>query len=149
MRSLFERKILFTIVGFIILGFFIGGVIIYPTYSYIKQLDRDTYNLRLTLERKNEQATTYRFAIRQIEKLKDNMPSFAEHLFYNGNELGLITTLETLASSHNVTQRINSSNLDSITNSKISISVSVTGNYNNTISYLNGLEHLPYFIKAL
>ena len=149
MRSIFEKRILFTIVGFILLAALIAGVVIYPTFRYIKQLDRDTYNLRLTLERKNEQATNYRFALKQIEKLKKDMPSFLDHLFNTGNELNLITTLETLASSHDVAQKINSSNLDNITNQKISIGLSISGDYYNVISYLNDLEHLPYFINPI
>ncbi len=148
MRSIFEKRILLTIIGFVLLALLIGGGIIYPTYRYIKQLDLDTYNLRLTLERKNEQATNYRFAIKQIEKIKKEMPDFSVNLFYSGNELNLITTLETLASSQGVTQKINSSNLDNITNQKIQISLSISGPYDKTLSYLNALEHLPYFINV-
>ncbi|MEK7625638.1 MAG: hypothetical protein AAB467_04825 [Patescibacteria group bacterium] len=148
MQSFFQKRTLFTIIGFILLAFAIGGGVIYPTYRYIKQLDQDTYNLRVTLERKNEQATNYRFAIRQIEKLKVDMPPFSDYLFNSGHELELITTLETLASTHGVTQRINSSNLDNITNQKISISLSISGPYGNALTYLNDLEHLPNFINV-
>lgn len=147
MRSIFEKRILLTIVGFTLLALVIALAVIYPTYRYIKQLDLDTYNLRLTLERKNEQATNYRFALKQIEKIKNDMPSFSDHLFSSGNELSLITTLEFLANSHGVSPKILSSNLDNIVDQKILISLSITGDYNNAISYLNDLEHLPYFIN--
>ena len=89
MRSLFEKRILVVIIGFVVLALVIAGAVIYPTYRYIKQLDMETYNLRKTLEKKNEQATNYRFAIRQIEKIKADMPAFSDHLFSSGNELGL------------------------------------------------------------
>lgn len=148
MRSFFEKRILLTIITFTFLSLGIAGGIIYPTFRYIKELDRDTYNLRLTLERKNELATSYRFASKQIEKLRMTMPAFSEHLFSSGNELELITTLETLASTHSVAQRINSSNLDNITNQKILISLSVSGTYEKVLSYLNDLEHLPYFVSV-
>lgn len=148
MHSFFEKRILFTILGFVILALVIAGGVIYPTYRYIRQLDKDTYDLRLSLEKKNEQATNYRFAIKQIDKLKLSMPSFEDHLFNSGNELKLITTLESLASSHGISQKINSSNLDNITNQKILISLSITGTYEKALSYLNDLEHLPYFINV-
>lgn len=148
MRSFFERRTLFTIIGFILVVFAIGGGVIFPTYRYIRQIDRDIYNLRLTLERKNEQATNYRFAIKQIKKIELTMPPFSDYLFVSGNELELITTLETLASSHGIIQRINSSNLDNITNQRILISLSVSGPYEEVLNYLNHLEHLPYFLNV-
>ena len=148
MRLFFQRKILLTIIGFVLLALGIAGGIIYPTFRYIKELDRDTYNLRVTLEKKREQVTNFRFAIHQIEKLKETMPPFADHLFGVGRELQLITTLENLASSHDVTQRINSSNLDNITNQKIQFSLSIVGPYEKALTYLSDLEHLPYFINV-
>lgn len=146
MSTLFEKRILLTIIGFVLVCFAIGGGVIYPTYRYIKQIDSDTYNLRVTLERKNEQATNYRFALRQIEKIKKEMPDFTNNIFYSGDELKLITTLETLAADQGVSQRIISSNLDSITNQRILISLGISGTYKKVITYLDKLEHLPYFI---
>lgn len=129
----------------VVLGI-IGGVIV-PTLKYIKQIDSDTYNLRVSLERKNEQVTNYRMALKQVEKIKKEMPNFSEHVFSQGQELKLITTLETLAAAQGVTQKIVNSNLDKITNHRIVMSVAVNGSYNNVLSYLNAFEHLPYFIS--
>jgi Tfp pilus assembly protein PilO len=147
LHSLLEKRIAITIGLFVLLAGIIVGAVIVPTVLQIRQIDKDTYNLRLSLERKNEQATNYRLALKQIEKLKKEMPPFDNYLFNKGEELKLITSLESLAVKHNVSQRINSSNLDNITNQKVQVSLSLSGTYINSLSYLDEIEHLPYFIN--
>jgi hypothetical protein len=75
------------------------------------------------------------------------MPPFADYLFAKGDDLKLITTLESMAVKYGVSQRINSSNLDNITDNKAKISLSISGPYYNTLAYLDGIEHFPYFIN--
>jgi Tfp pilus assembly protein PilO len=147
-HSILEKRIIITILVFIgISGLIIGGVI-FPTLMQIKQIDADTYKLRLTMERKNEQVTSYRLAIKQIERLKKEMPPFEDYLFNTGEELKLITTLEALATRTGVTQRITNSTLDNITNQQIQISLGISGSYHKALTYLDELEHLPYFINV-
>ena len=98
-----------TIGFFILVAGLIVGTVITPTLMQIRQIDKDTYNLRVSLERKNEQAINYRLALKQIEKLRKEMPPFADHLFIKGDELKLITKLEALAVEKNVVQKINNS----------------------------------------
>jgi Tfp pilus assembly protein PilO len=146
-HSLLERRIAITIGFFVIVAGAIVGIVIVPTVMQIREIDSDTYKLRLTLERKNEQAINYRLALKQIDKLKKEMPPFSDYLFAKGDDLKLITTLESMALKYGVTQRINSSNLDNVTNNKAQISLSVSGPYYNTLAYLDGIEHFPYFIN--
>lgn len=146
-HSLLERKITLIIGLFVVIAAVIVGVVIVPTVVQIRQIDSDTYKLRLTLERKNEQATNYRLALKQIERLKKEMPPFNNYLFVKGDELKLITFLESMASKYGVTQRINNSNLDNIPGNKAQISLSISGPYSNALAYLDGLEHSSYFIN--
>ena len=146
-HSILEKRILITIGIFVLVaGLIVGGVIV-PTILQIKQIDSDTYKLRLTLERKNEQVTSYRLAIKQIERLKKEMPPFTDYLFNAGEELRLITTLESLAAKTGVNQRITNSTLDNITNQRIQISLGLSGPYHRVLEHLDELEHLPYFIN--
>lgn len=147
MRSLFEKKILVSISVFVVVVLAIVGAVILPTIRTIKQLDNNTYDLRAYLEKKNEQATNFRLAEKQLQKIKTEMPNFADYLFYSGQELNLITTLESLASGDGVQQAVNNSNLDSITNQHVTLAITITGSYEKAIKYLNDLEHLPYFIN--
>ena len=147
-HSILEKRILFSIGFFVVLVGLIVGLVIVPTVQQIRQIDRDTYKLRLTLERKNEQVTSYRLAVKQIERLKKEMPPFNDYLFMSGEELKLITTLESLASKHNLTQKIVNSSLDNITNQRVQMSLSLNGQYIHSLAYLDELEHLPYFINV-
>ena len=147
LHSILEKRIAITIGIFLAVAMCIVGAVIVPTFLQIKQIDRDTYQLRLSLERKNEQATNYRLAMKQIEKLKKEMPPFSDHLFKRGDELKLITTLESLAIKNSVLQKINNSNLDSLTNQKVQVSLSLSGTYNNVLNYLSDLEHYNYFMN--
>jgi Tfp pilus assembly protein PilO len=149
LHSTLEKKIVITIGLFAGVSLLIVLAVILPTVANIRAMDRDTYNLRLTLERKNEQAINYRMAIKQIDNLKKEMPVFNEHLFFAGDELKLITTLENLATKHGINQRIINSSLDNITNQKILISLAITGSYAHSLAYLDDLEHLPYFINVV
>jgi Tfp pilus assembly protein PilO len=145
MRSLLEKKILITILVLISAVGIITGGIIYPTMKYIKELDAETYQLRVTMERKNEQVMSYRFAIKQLERIKATMPDFGQHLLYTGDELKLVTMLENLATEHGVVQRMSSADAGNVVNNRIQLSLTVQGEYNKVVEYLNTIEHLPYF----
>lgn len=128
----------------IMLGITLG--IIYPTIKDIKSLNRETYSLRLFLEKRLQRATNIRATIEKIPKIKADSEVAARHLFTAGRELELITTLENLATKHTVTQTIRSSNLDQSSTSYVTLSLAITGTYRDTVQYLAGLEGLPYFI---
>ena len=147
LHSMFEKRIAITIGVFVAIAAVIVGAVIVPTFLQIKQIDNDTYQLRLSLERKNEQATNYRLALKQLEKLKKEMPRFSDYIFKRGDELKLITALESMAVKNSVSQKINSSNLDNLNSQKVQISLSISGTYTNVMSYLNDLEHYNYYIN--
>lgn len=149
MRSFLEKKIIVTILSFMGLAILILIGVIWPTVRYIKELDRDTYNLRVTLERKNEKVMNYRRTSKQLDKIKAELPRLEDHIFYSGQELKLITTLEGLATKNSVTQKITNSNVDSITNNKIQASLNISGPYHKVLAYVNDLEQLPYFINII
>lgn len=148
MRSLVEKKIIISIASFAALSVIIVMAIIVPTIKYIKELDRETYNLRIALEKKNERVMSYRRANEQIEKIKKDAPQFENYLFLPGQELKLITTLEAIATKDGMTQKINNSNIDKITNQKIQLSLTIIGPFEKAVKYLNDLEQLPYFINV-
>lgn len=148
MRSLLEKKIILTIISFAFVAILIVVTIVAPTIKQIRIVDQETYNLRLALEKKNERIANYRRSLKQIERIKKEMPNFSQFLFSPGQELNLITTLEGIAAKNGVVQHINTSNLDNIANQRIAMSLSANGPYSKTLSYLNELEKLPYFLTV-
>lgn len=143
-----DQKLLIMIGVFGTFALLIVGGVILPTVSYIKQADRDTYNLRVYLEKKYNRSISAHESVKQIEKIKADVASFDNHIYRGGNELKLITLLEDLALHASVTQKIISTNLDQVIDQHVTISLGITGTYQNTLAYLANLEKTPYFIAV-
>lgn len=125
----------------IIFGIFV------PTLSYIKKTADDSYKLRLFLEQKYEQSLRSRITRKKLAEIKSSMSKFDPFLFKSGDELKLITFLENLSSRHNVSQTISNSTLDKVTSGRIaSVSMGLSGNYNDILKYIADLETSDYFI---
>lgn len=148
MRISFEKKLLLTILCLAAFALVVVFVIIVPTLNHIKEMDRQTYNLRLNMERKLKQSIDARSSIQQLEHVEKSAASLPLHLFTAGQELALVTLLEDLAATARVTQKINSSNLDVITNNRIVLSLTVSGSLEQCLIYLKNLEAAPYFINV-
>lgn len=146
MHSSLEKKTFISIAAFAGTTLLIIGLVIVPTVRYILQLDEQTNTMRVLLEKKNERAINFRSTIKQIEKIKNEAPNFSSHFFVAGQELKLITMLEGLASKNNISQRINSSNIDAIANQQMLVSLTISGDYEKVLNYLSDIELLPYFI---
>lgn len=146
MRLTLERKIILVTALFGLGSLCIIGLVIIPTIHNIKQLDQETYELRLSLERRYQNNINIRSMLAQVDQTKQAVALFSDHLLRPGHELDLITLLETLATKSGVTQRVVDSNLDSDHSKQIVMSLSIVGPYANVLSYLDGLEHSPYFI---
>lgn len=141
-----EQKLLAFIGGVALLTIIIVGAILVPTTNYIRQADKDTYQLRQYLEKKYERSRSARASSKEIGLIKDEIPKFDQYIFHAGDELQLITLLEDLATRDSVVQKIGTNNLDHITNQHAEISLTLTGSYKNVLTYLADLEKTPYFI---
>lgn len=125
----------------IILGIFV------PALSYIKKTADESYKLRMFLEEKYEQSLRSRITRKKLEEIKNSIPNFYPFLFKSGDELKLITFLETLSAKHNITQTINNSTLDKTSSNRVaSISMSLNGSYNDILKHIAELETSDYFI---
>lgn len=133
----------------IMLLIFLGIVflIILPTVNHIGELDKDTYEMRLDLEKKYEHNRNLRTVLKELEKAMEATSNYNNFIFKSGQELQLITQLENMANKNNVIYRVNNSNLDNITNQRLTLSLNISGTYNNTLNYLADLENFHYFIN--
>ncbi|TSC84364.1 MAG: Uncharacterized protein G01um101413_659 [Parcubacteria group bacterium Gr01-1014_13] len=124
----------------------IFGVFV-PTLNYIKKTADESYKLRIFLEQKYEQSLRSHVTRKKLAEIKASMSKFDPFLFKSGDELKLITFLETLSAKHNVTQTISNSTLDKVTSGRIaSISMSLSGKYNDILKHIAELETSDYFI---
>ena len=125
----------------------IFGVLI-PTLLSIKRTSQESYKLRLLLEQKYEQSLRSRVTKQKLDEIKETVASLDEFIFKSGDELALITFLESLAAKHRLNQTIASSNLDKIEKDQTAtISMNLTGNYHDTLEYIADLESARYFIN--
>lgn len=125
----------------IILGIFV------PTLTYIKKTSDESYKLRLFMEQKYEQSLRLRVTRKKLEEIKNSSTDFYSFIFRPGDELKLITYLEDLSAKHHITQTIVNSTLDKTGgNRTASISMNLTGSYENILMHIAELETSNYFI---
>lgn len=118
-----------------------------PTLSYIKKTADESYKLRLFLEQKYEQSLRSRITRKKLEEIKGSVADFYPFLFKSGDELKLITFLETLSAKHNIVQTINNSTLDKVGGGRVaSISMNLSGSYHGILEHIAELETSDYFI---
>lgn len=141
------KKIIVRVGALSLLALIIVFGIFVPTLSYVKKTSDESYKLRMFMEQKYEQSLRSRITRKKLGEIKNSAANFEPFLFKPGDELKLITFLEALSAKHNITQTINNSTLDKTSgNQMASISMSLDGNYKDTLRYIAELEASDYFI---
>lgn len=147
MESSLTKKIIIRVSALSLLAATITFGVFTPTIGYIKKTADESYKLRMLLEQRYEESSRSRITQKKLEEVKSSMPNFYPFLFKPGEELKLITSLETLSAKHNLTQTINNSTLDkTISKQNAGISISLNGSYTNALKYIADLESSDYFI---
>lgn len=143
-----EQKIFIIVGSFGALVLLIAAAVIYPTTRYIKRINDDTVQLRTYLEKKEQNIMHLRNSKQKIGEIRDTLKNYDQYLFRPGDELKLITELENLANLYQVTQRIDNSNLDKITDRRVVVNLTVSGDYYRLWRYLSALEQSKYFFTV-
>jgi len=146
MRLNFEKRVTFHVLFFCVVITLIAGAIIWPTVIYIRNLNRDSYELRVYMEKKYESTKNMRFSRQKTAEIKEEVQGFSKLTFRSTDQLELITTLENVASQHNITQKIANLNLDNDTKF-LTLSLSTVGSYDDSWRYLADLEKTNYFLQ--
>lgn len=142
-----KKMIVRVSIFFIVFLCIIFGILI-PTLLKIKKTADESYKLRLLLEQKYEQSLRSRVTKQKLADVKKTIADFDKFIYKTGDELRLITFLETLATKHNLNQTITSSNLDKIGSDQTAeIVLNLSGDYQNTLNYMVDLETSDYFIN--
>ncbi len=145
-----EKRTLIIVIIFGISTVFIIGAIIFPTVQAIREAEKQTRAVRLFFEERFEKATHLRISAKRIKEISDATDHYAEHLVQHGGELKAATALELIAAKVGVTQKIVSSNVDSLTANDhlLRLSLSLKGTYEQTMAYINEVEHSLYFFSV-
>lgn len=147
MNKDFLKQLKVVILLFVLLDGAIGfGV--YKVEKMIQAKDQEIKNYLQELERKSRGSQNLKEALARVRSTKVTMSNYERFLFRSGNELDLITDLENIASKNNVTQKIESSNLDKINDNTITLNLRTSGSYKNILGYLADLENYDYFLQV-
>jgi len=123
-------------------------LVIIPAIQSIKKITTETSNLRLYMEQKYKESLRSKLTKKKLERITEDVKNYDKYLFKNTQALELIQLLENLSSKSKVTQKINNSNLDSITpGKKLNINLTVNGKYTDVLNYLHNLETIDYFVN--
>ncbi|MFA6548114.1 MAG: hypothetical protein WCT11_04205 [Candidatus Magasanikbacteria bacterium] len=139
-----EKKTLIILAFFSITTLIVIFGVIFPTIRYIKNLEQETNVLREYLEKKYENTKAIRTSKKKIEEIESIVAKYPDYLFYHGDELKLITSLENLANNNHVTQKLVNSNLDKL-GETVNLSLTIDGDYQNIIKYLSALEKESFY----
>lgn len=121
--------------------------ILTPTLIRIRKTAQESLKLRLFLEQKYQESLNSRITRKKLSEIKAAAANFESFLFKSGDELRLITFLESSAAKYGVTPSITSSNLDKVSNNHlVTISMNLKGDYNNILKYVSEIESSNYFI---
>jgi len=134
----------------IFLFILLDGVLAFGVYkveTMIQAKDQEIKNYLQDLERKSRGSQNLKEALEQVRHTKITMSDYEKYIFRAGNELNLITDLENLAIKNKVVQKIESSNLDNISNNIITLTLRLNGTYSNILNYLADLENYNYFLQ--
>jgi len=143
-----EQKITAVVIALSLAVILIAVGVVYPTVRYINKINQDTLNLRLYLERRYENVKKMHNSLQQVKEIREKVAGYNRHLFYPGDELLLITTLENLPARHQVEQKIESTNLDQANKKQVNIGLIVSGGYTALLNYLSDLESFDYFLNV-
>lgn len=141
-----RKKIILTLLALVglILVLFVG---IFFINLKIKNTEQDINDFLTSLENQSCRTEDLRSALAKIRDTQKKVEKYNEFLFQKGDELRLITDLETIAAKNNMTQNIVNSTLDNKASNIIEITIDVAGNFENALKYLLALERHPYFLN--
>ncbi|MBI2443673.1 MAG: hypothetical protein HYV42_00305 [Candidatus Magasanikbacteria bacterium] len=145
-RLSFEKKLLLIIAAFGLGSAAIISAVIIPTIRQIRQINRQTYELRLLLERQFNRTSQLRMSADQIRTVQEGTAAFARYRFQRGEALSLITGLEALSARHRLDHTIERSNLDQPDAPRLTFVLTTVGTLPDTLRYLSDLETYPKFL---
>lgn len=145
-----KKKIMLSIAA---VALFVAGIsylVIYPTIRDIKDMSANIDAQRTDLEKKYVRGQSLNKLANNLKKVEPKM-ELLDKIFINQNRaLEFITTLEEVASSNNVEQKINlmTDRSDKIFEfTRTPLQITLTGSFNNVMAYLIKIESLNYYIN--
>lgn len=144
--------ILITIIFAILVG--VTLLIIKPTIQKILGLKKEINIIEGQMEASYQNATKLRRTVKELETIKAQAKIYDDAMIVRGEELNMITKLESLAQQYQLDQTLNVAlfNATSTTPDKpasleyYEFAFLINGPFSQETAYLTALEKLPYYI---
>ena len=145
LKKIFNNQIIiFSILGIITAGLIIfANLVIGKIYENSNIIGEEISKLN----KRNLSTENLRDSLALVKEVGQNSEEYERYFFNQGEELGLITDLESIALKNFLYQKIINSNLDNYTNNQIDISINISGSYLNILNYLTDLESYRHIIS--
>lgn len=117
--------------------------VIYPYYSKITTLNKETYNKRVQLAIYEQQRTNIEQTQLDYNKIKNDIATIAKMFVSKATVPDLLTALEDVAARHTLTQDIAIN--QTATANTIPLTISLTGTWSNIVQYLADVQKLGYY----
>lgn len=142
-----EKKLIYFTLGIAILFLIVDATIIYPQYREIEKINWEIFTIRTALEKKYE--TTKQMHKSQINLTTAKKISLdLQSLFIKkGEEIKIVTALENLAEQFSLKQNLSVRSTANRVNenlSEVDLEITVTGDFQNLMQYLETLEKNDY-----
>ena len=145
-----KSRMLITFLVYSSLIFLIVYFIILPRVNFIRKNGKAIVERRVFLEEQYIKARNFKKNNEEMKLVDKDIERLDEVFVHYNEDLQFIETLENLASSHNVDQRISLGKVESEEINEfeeITLEISAEGSFLNIMNYLIGLETLNYYIN--
>lgn len=150
MPHLQEKKIICLSLAAGIAFLLISGLLIFPNYQKIKEVNKQIFDLRSQLEIKYKSAKQIHKNQVKFSEIKKLVAQYENKFLKKNGELSLITLLENRAEKFNLAQDINL-NPELLASKKelsmFELDIRLTGELQNIMRYLESLNKDSYFIS--
>lgn len=154
-----RQKIFYTSLGMMALAIAVIAFVIVPTVREIFELQENIQRIEEYFEGQYERTRTLRRSIANLESVTELIKTYEGALIAHGDELAVITTLESLSEKHELAQTLSVASIQStgenagarptpggIRNGSITFSIANQGPFIRQLRYVRDLERLPYYV---
>lgn len=144
-----RHKIIYTIAGVIIVFGALLMLVIVPAFVEIRQIVSAIHREQTELELRYQQGQRTKKIIAEYRKIEPRRDLLNRIFIPSGDELEFITTLERLQKDYRVeiSPTVDPSANDLGPNAPLPLTVTVRGNYIETLRYLIAVERLSYYFN--
>ena len=152
MKISLSQRLSLSLVVLLVIILIVCTLILYPTIRTIISLGSDIGVIQQSLEEKYENSQKLRRSLQEIDQVQKNTAQYSQSYIKKGSELEIITTLENIATAHNITQNIDIVLMENQGVDKAAmpqyykISFITNGSFSDQISYLDDINKLPYYL---